>query len=1015
MKLIILAAGNKLTRLDDRNNIPKSLLKYDKDETILEHQIKTFSNFGITNPIIVGGYGILRIMEAFPSLKYYYNKNWETTKSLYSLYCALDEFNDDLIVSYADVVYDASSIKNLLELENDVSIIYDSAWKNRYEGRSQTFQDEAEKVFCNSKEQIEISKSGSRSDPFGEFVGVAYFSRKSLETAKRILKRSIVNQSSTIPDLITAMGKKFDVGITDLKGKWAELDSPQDLVQFKFGTKAENLFKLERQIEGGIILPQIRFTVRDFRDSRISIIQNIKEEFQDSELIVRSSALNEDTETQSLAGNYQSVLNVKPDRVDEAIEEVIASYYKNTVEIDNENQILVQPQLQSVSHSGVIFTRDIETGSPYYIINYDISDKTDTITSGNSCENIRTFIYYKYSTETPPETWMHNLISVSKEIEKLTNHDSLDIEFAIVNNKVYILQIRPIAVHKDAIKVFDKDIQAELKSIKRFFTDNQTVIPKLVGKKTAYGVMPDWNPAEIIGINPFPLAFDLYKYIITDDVWARSREVVGYRKINFHPGIFSFGGKPYVDIRMSSNTFTPTDIRDSLAGKLTDYCIDKLKKLPENHDKVEFNIFMTAYSFDFNDRLNELLANGFDEEEITIIRNSFLTLTNDIINEKNIKIKDELQKAKSLNKKRREIQSSDISIEFKIIKILEDCKEFGTLPFSILARFGFVGAILMKSLVKKNVISQNDLDLFMGSIKTIAKDFIIDLSELRANTVTQDNFLDKYGHLRPGSYDINSMTYKENFDNYIQIDKVTPDTSDENSAFHFPEDTLVQITQAINDNGLQFDVDALLSFTRRATEARELAKFEFTKNLSLALDLIKELAAQFGINRENAAFLNLNDIMSMSYGSVTSNITNELIDSIHYNKKKHLIATAIKLPPVIFDDKDFDYFFLLDSEPNFVTQNNIVGEVVYIEEGNENINDKIVLIKNADPGFDWIFSHNIKGLVTQYGGAASHMTIRCAEFGLPAAIGCGDSIFDQITKAKNIQLDCLNKNIKIIQ
>ena len=36
--------------------------------------------------------------------------------------------------------------------------------------------------------------------------------------------------------------------------------------------------------------------------------------------------------------------------------------------------------------------------------------------------------------------------------------------------------------------------------------------------------MPDWNPAEIIGINPYPLAFDLYKEIITDKIWPLTRQ-----------------------------------------------------------------------------------------------------------------------------------------------------------------------------------------------------------------------------------------------------------------------------------------------------------------------------------------------------------------------------------------------------------------------------------------------------------------------------------------------------------
>ena len=43
------------------------------------------------------------------------------------------------------------------------------------------------------------------------------------------------------------------------------------------------------------------------------------------------------------------------------------------------------------------------------------------------------------------------------------------------------------------------------------------------------------------------------------------------------------------------------------------------------------------------------------------------------------------------------------------------------------------------------------------------------------------------------------------------------------------------------------------------------------------------------------------------------------------------------------------------------------------------------------------------------------MAIRCAEFNLPAAIGCGEQIFDSLkNRTKKIILDCLkNKIIKI--
>ena len=49
----------------------------------------------------------------------------------------------------------------------------------------------------------------------------------------------------------------------------------------------------------------------------------------------------------------------------------------------------------------------------------------------------------------------------------------------------------------------------------------------------------------------------------------------------------------------------------------------------------------------------------------------------------------------------------------------------------------------------------------------------------------------------------------------------------------------------------------------------------------------------------------------------------------------------------------------------------------------KDFSNKIIFIENADPGYDWLFGLGISGLVTKYGGANSHMAIRCAEFSLP--------------------------------
>ena len=79
------------------------------------------------------------------------------------------------------------------------------------------------------------------------------------------------------------------------------------------------------------------------------------------------------------------------------------------------------------------------------------------------------------------------------------------------------------------------------------------------------------------------------------------------------------------------------------------------------------------------------------------------------------------------------------------------------------------------------------------------------------------------------------------------------------------------------------------------------------------------------------------------------------------------------------------------------------------------LKNKIVVIENADPGYDYIFSHKIKGLITKFGGINSHMSIRCNELNLPAAIGIGEKKYREVIVSKKILLDCENNMLNVIQ
>ena len=138
---------------------------------------------------------------------------------------------------------------------------------------------------------------------------------------------------------------------------------------------------------------------------------------------------------------------------------------------------------------------------------------------------------------------------------------------------------------------------------------------------------------------------------------------------------------------------------------------------------------------------------------------------------------------------------------------------------------------------------------------------------------------------------------------------------------------------------------------------------------------------------------------------------------INLQKKKYLINNFLVLPPLIFSENDFNFINYFISKPNFVTSKLKTSEIVFLDDTNNEIDlsNKIILLKNADPGYDWIFTRNPSGLITQYGGVASHMAIRCAELALPAAIGCGEILYEKLKSSSKVMLDCKNEKIIILE
>lgn len=783
-------------------------------------------------------------------------------------------------------------------------------------------------------------------------------------------------------------------------------------------TKANTLLLLRDKLLKSKIEELYIFTVEMYNNASETVIKEIQKHFLNSKIVIRSSSEREDAFESSNAGHFDSVLGVNAgdaDAVRRAIEKVAASYGEIEKERNNE-QILVQSQTEGVQAAGVVFTRDIQRNRPYYVINYDDSGSTDSVTSGNGGKTA--WMIHTIETDSIPDKWAA-LIEAVREIESFFSGMLLDIEFAITTTDIVIFQVRPLAAaYKFGRRVGNDDFKKIRDSAKTKYKK---------GKEkglTCYSDMAFWNPAEIIGDNPKNLDYSLYRHIITKSAWDEGITALGYRKVDKEL-MYRFGNKPYINLEYAFEALIPEAISEGLASKLLKFYLKRLKADLSAHDKIEFEIAVNCFDFSTHEQLKQMEQNGFSKNEISELEQALQRLTEKLICNYSTILMHDIDDIRTLEGIRLDIQNitKDCN-DFRFIagsvhSLLDAVSKYGTPQFSRQARCAFIAKSLCKSLLDKNYISPEAYHGFMFSIETVASDYERDYRDFQKGKIQGEEFWAKYGHLRAGTYNIRSPRYDQmrqifTFDQgrnraEIKDDKQSVLSSDETEC-----SIITAVNKAVLDIGLNnITVDDILFFMRKAIEEREYFKFVFTKSLSFAMELIKRLGDMAGVELRKLSYLEIPEIFSAEYYSTEEKLREfwELI--IEKRHKLYKVNSELILPSVICSLQDFDYIENLESRPNYITEKKVSAEVVVLTDENSfnKLDGKIVIIEKADPGYDWIFSKGIVGLITKYGGAASHMAIRCAEFGIPAAIGCGARVFDYAANSEKVALDCKHENL----
>jgi choline kinase len=230
MKAIILAAGVGKRFREVTDQRPKCLIEI-QGKTLLERTLQALSKAGVRDAVIVIGYRREMIKQtigptcAGVQVRYVVNERYEKGAIL-SLWSARAEFDDDIIIMDADVLFPVTLIDRLVRSVHPNCFLLDASAANT--GEEQMLLTRGGRV-------LNIVRGGSGDfDLIGESVGFLKVSRDDAPLLRAILDdfvaqgRDTIEHEEAFPSFLAQRVVGFEQ-VDDLP--WIEIDFPADLEQ----------------------------------------------------------------------------------------------------------------------------------------------------------------------------------------------------------------------------------------------------------------------------------------------------------------------------------------------------------------------------------------------------------------------------------------------------------------------------------------------------------------------------------------------------------------------------------------------------------------------------------------------------------------------------------------------------------------------------------------------------------------------------------------------------------------
>ena len=736
--------------------------------------------------------------------------------------------------------------------------------------------------------------------------------------------------------------------------------------RLSYGNKAKNLEYVAKNTD--IEIPYFK----EIYLNDLNNIENIVDSFS-QKIMIRSNSSSEDKEYSSSAGKYLSIGPIETndlETIKKSWEMVINSYEEQ----DNQS-VIFQNYIENAKSVSVLTSYKVGSDSAYRTFSTYYGPETDAITSGKYSE-INNFFMHRSFDNLPKKYEKYNVyLKIITQLEDLFKNKQLDIEMVLdKNNSPQLLQVRPLMgkkLNKESIFEEKDVIDRNLKNYKKL---NKTTADRF-GTNQIYSNMSDMNPAEMIGKKPDNIAFGLYKFMFTDTTWNIQRGEFGYRKYSGGKLMELFNNVAYINVNHSLNSFLTRNLQKESCEEIINYQLNKLKENPHLHDSIEFDISRSSYVFDTVEEFSKEYKNIISPSEIIKWHNDLIQI--------------DTQNKSTLEKNKKIILSTfsklDKSFEYSKKENIKLIRDTMALPFTHHSRLGFVYFAQLNSLLEKEVISEDQKKLLLLSVNSISTKMKADAYEVKIGKKTLEGFLDVYGHIRAGNYNLLSSNLKNNLNFTESLINNSQQPLEDNI---LPKDIYTNIEEYFTINEIPLEASAWIDMFQEGISTRENSKFYYTKGIDGILNEVSE---------KNTSDRELFDLLDIEFNEENTS---------------DMRLKNVLMPDLITSNEDFYFYEEMSKNGNYIGQGTVIGDVLLIEnEANRpnNLENKIVVIPAADPGWDWIFNYKIKSLVTKYGGPNSHMAIRCAEHNIPAILGVGENNFTVISNSKSLKIDFSNE------